>query len=262
MRLTTRCKNLLRVLRAARWLTTGQVRRRFFPEATVDAARKRLRLLTQAGYLFRFRAHRMSESLFTLGPEGKRVLELSDGEEISLERRPPKQLEHFAAVNDVRIAAEMAGPVSYFFAHWELPGVGWRAPLIPDAIVSMHRRTFAVEFDRGVEGVRFFLKTKIALYRRGLPGYPLSAILVIADRRARMVSLARSVPNEHGQFLFATLEDVRTHGLAAPVFYRRIDADPVSLFSKSLPEVSCREESLLPSSGAESGISRRAPRGS
>ena len=104
-----------------------------------------------------------------------------------------------------------------------------------------------MEFDRGVESVRFFVRTKIAHYRRGLAGFPLAGILVIADRKARAVSLARSIPNERGQFLFAILDDVRTRGFSAPVFYRRMDADPVPLLSKSLLEVSvvkrvfCRE---------------------
>jgi hypothetical protein len=251
MRLTTRCKDFLRILRAARWLTTGQVHRRFFPGATVDAARKRLRKLTQGGYLVRFREHHMAEALFTLGREGKRMLEQSGAEEIALERTPPKQLEHFTGINDVRIAAELAGSLAYFFACWELPGVAWRHPVIPDAVFSMCGKTFAMEFDRGGESVRFFVRTKIAHYRRGLAGYPLTAVLVVADRKARLVSLARSISDERGQFLFAALDDVRKHGLSARIFHRRTDEEPISLCARSLPEVSCRQEAFPASSGAE-----------
>src|SRR2546425_6409607 len=125
MRLTKRCLELLRTLRAARWLATGQVRRRFFSDATADAAHKRLRKLTDAGYLVMFRENRMREALFTLGREGKEVLEQAGTEEVALERRPPKQLEHFTGINDLRIAAELAAPLTYFFACWELPGLGW-----------------------------------------------------------------------------------------------------------------------------------------
>jgi hypothetical protein len=239
------------MLRAARWLTTGQVHRRFFPRATADAARKRLRKLAESGYLAMVRQHRMGEALFTLGPEGKRALERGGAEEVVMERTPPKQLEHFTGINDVRIAAELAGSLAYFFAHWELPGVGWRHPVIPDAVFSMCGKTFAMEFDRGVESVRFFVRTKIAHYRRGLAGFPLAAVLVIADRKARAVSLARNIPNERGQFLFTTLDDLRTRGLFAPVCYRRLDAAPVPLLSKSLLEVSRREESFLPGRGTE-----------
>jgi hypothetical protein len=130
-------------MRAARWLTTGQVRRRFFPGATADAARKRLRKLAASGYLVMIRKHRMSEALFTLGPEGKRALERGGAEEVVLERRLPKQLEHFTGINDVRIAAELAGSLAHFFAHWELPGVGWRHPVIPDAVFSIYGRKSA-----------------------------------------------------------------------------------------------------------------------
>src|SRR5437667_2818017 len=155
MRLTKRCFDLLNLLRAARWLTTGQVRRRFFARATADAARKRLRKLTDAQYLLMYREHRMAEALFTLGRGAKRVLEKHGAEEITLERTPPKQWEHFCAVNDLRLAAELSGKLSYFFACWEIPRLDWPHAIIPDAIFSAGDKTFAVELDRGVEGIRF-----------------------------------------------------------------------------------------------------------
>ena len=156
MRLTKRCFDLLNLLRGARWLTTGQVRRRFFPRATPDAARKRLRKLVGAGYLVMYREHQMAEALFTLGREGKRALEKRSAEEVALERRPPKQREHFTAINDVRIAAELDGALSYFFAAWELAAVKWPHPVIPDAVFAFGNRAFALELDRGAEGIRFF----------------------------------------------------------------------------------------------------------
>ncbi len=253
MKLTRRCGDLLHLLRAARWLTTGQVQRRFFPQATADAARKRLRKLTQAGYLVRFREHGMSEALFALGPEGKRMLEL-DGKEIILERKPPKQLPHFIGVNDLRIAAELAGPVSFFFSYWELPDLGWRYPVIPDAVFSLRGRTFALEFDRGLEGVRFFMNTKIRFYRQGLKGFPLSAVLVVADRKPRMLTLARAISNEGGQFLFSTLEEVKKHGLLAAVFRPQADGGVISLFAGSLVKVSSRQETVSVSRRMESAI--------
>src|SRR5438093_13337074 len=98
MRLTKRCFDLLKLLRAARWLTTGQVRRRFFPGATADAARKRLRKLADAQYLLMYQEHRMAEAVFALGREGKRAIEKYGAEEITLERTPPRQWEHFCAI--------------------------------------------------------------------------------------------------------------------------------------------------------------------
>lgn len=220
MRLTPRCMDLLRLLSAARWLTTRQIHHRFFADRTMDAARKRLRKLTAHDYLLMVREGRMNQAIFTLGREGKRTLETASSPSVALERRPPTQREHFLAVNDVRIAAELSGPVSYFFAYWELPGLGWRHPLIPDAVFSMADRTFALEFDRGVEGVRFFIRTKIATYRRGLDGLPITAVLVVTDREPRMVSLAKAIGDTGGRMLFSTLDAVRERGILGPVFHR------------------------------------------
>src|SRR5204862_8366665 len=93
MRLTTRCLGLLRLIRAARWLSTGQIQRRFFPLATTDAVRKRLRKLTSTGYLVVVRRDRMSQAIFTIGPEGKRTLEMVDGDAVTIDRKPPIQRE-------------------------------------------------------------------------------------------------------------------------------------------------------------------------
>ena len=221
MRLTPRCINLLRLLSAARWLTTRQIHCRFFASATVDAARKRLRKLTAGKYLDMVRESRMDEALFTLGRAGKRILETASAAPVALERKPPTQREHFLAVNDVRIAAELAGSLSYFFAYWELPGLGWRHPLIPDAVFRMADRTFALEFDRGVEGVQFFIRTKMTAYRQGLDGLPLAAILVVTDRDTRMSSLAEAIGDTEGRVLFSTIAAVRAHGLSGPAFHRR-----------------------------------------
>ena len=220
MKLTPRCINLLRLLSAARWLTTHQIHSRFFVGATPDAARKRLRKLTAGDYVVMVRESRMEQALFTLGRAGKRVLEAAGVAPPALERKPPRQREHFLAVNDVRIAAELAGSLSYFFAYWELPGLGWRQALIPDAVFRLADQTFAMEFDRGVEGIQFFLRTKIAAYRRGLDGLPLSAVLVVTDREARMVSLAKAIGETKGRMLFSTLDAVRMHGLLGPAFHR------------------------------------------
>ena len=195
----------------------------------MDAARKRLRKLTKGKYLVMVREGRMNEALFTLGHAGKRVLEAAHAAAVTLERRPPTQREHFLAVNDVRIAAELAGSLSYFFAYWELPGLGWRHSLIPDAVFKMAGQTFALEFDRGLEGIQFFIRTKAAAYKRGFDGLPLTAILVVTDREARMASLAHAIGDTNGRMLFSTLDAVRAHGLSGPVFHRQSGDMGVSL---------------------------------
>lgn len=198
MKLTPRCTELFRLLRGARWLSTGQIHRRFFPHASFDAARKRLRKHVETRHLVAYREHRMAETLFTLGPEAKRLLEQVSAADIRLERKPPKQIEHFAGINDIRIAAELAESLSYFFACWELPAFDWQHPIIPDAVCGFSGRTFAIEYDRGMEGVRFFIDTKITLYERGLDGLPLTAVLVITDGSQRMKNLAQAVTPQYG----------------------------------------------------------------
>jgi len=220
VRLTARCRDLLGLLRAARWLTTGQVHRRFFPRATVGAARRRLRRLAAANYVRKHQEDRMREALFTLGRDGARVLEAAGSKPVRLERTPPAQLDHFLAVNTIRIAAELCGSLSYFFSYWELPASGWRHPLIPDAVFALGDRNFAAEFDRGVEGIKFFMRTKVAVYRRGLPGFPFVAVLVVADRTARMEALARAVGDGDGRFVFTTIDAIRDRGLLAPIYHR------------------------------------------
>lgn len=80
MRLTARDIEMLALLRAARWLTTSQIHRRYFAKATMSAARRRLRLLGRAGYLRKVQENPMREALYTLGRGGKHVLEVRDGE--------------------------------------------------------------------------------------------------------------------------------------------------------------------------------------
>jgi len=167
--------------------------------------------------------------ILTLGPEGKRLLEEAGAQDITLERVLPRQWRHMAGVNDIRIAVESSGAVSYFFSYWELPGSGWKHPVIPDAVFRLRGRTFAVEYDRGAEGVRFFIGSKIAAYLRGVEGFPFSAVLIIADRSARMEALARAIRRRNGLFLFGTLERVKERGILAPLFVRESGGEEVSM---------------------------------
>jgi len=253
MRLTGRCMDMLRLVRVARWLSTGQVRRRFFPRATVSAARRRLRRLVAAGYLRKRQENRMREALFTLGREARRVLETDEdgGKQVVLERMPPKQMEHMAGINEIRIAAELSGELSYFFAAWELAGIGWKYPIVPDAIFRMANRTFGLEYDRGAEGLRYFM-SKIASYRRGLPGFPLSAVLIVVDRRSRLETLSRAVADDRGRFLFTTIDAIRDRGMLAPIYYRHPGTTSGSLTETRSLEVSRRENGFAATSHGRS----------
>src|SRR5437867_12856518 len=105
MKLTPRCNELFRLLRGARWLSTGQIHRRVFPNASLDAARKRLRKQAETRHLAAYREHGMMETLFTLGREGKRVLEHVSAGDTRLKREPPQQRAHLTGINNIRIAS-------------------------------------------------------------------------------------------------------------------------------------------------------------
>jgi hypothetical protein len=254
MRLTSRCKDLLRLLRAARWLTTGQVRRRFFPDASASAARRRLRKLTAAGYLVKHQEDRMREALFTVGREAGHVLETEQdgGTPVVVERRLPKQLEHLTGINDIRIAAELTGRLAYFFAAWELPTLGWKHPIVPDAVFRAAERTFAVEYDRGGEGLRYFIGSKIAQYRRGLPGFPVAAVLVVVDRESRLGALARAIADGRDRFAFTTIGAIRDRGILAPIWRRTPDGKAEPLIDTCSFEVFRRGNRSAAASDAES----------
>lgn len=111
----------------------------------MDATRKRLRKLADCHYVTAVQPNRMHQALFRLGPEGKRWLERAQGVEVVVPRQPPKQLEHFLGANDLRIAAELGFKLSFFYSYWELPAIGWKQPIIPDAVFGIDRQAFAVE---------------------------------------------------------------------------------------------------------------------
>ena len=187
----------------------------------------------------------MHEAIFALGIQGKRILERNGIVGLTVERRPPKQREHMTGINDIRIAAEMAGGLSYFFAAWELPGIGWKFPMVPDAVFQGGGRTFAAEYDRGLEGLKYFVGSKIAWYRAGLPDLPLAAVLVVAERDARMRTLADAIADRDGKFICTTIEAVRSGGLPRLMCG---DAGP-----ECSDEVSPGENGFVSASRVESG---------
>jgi len=214
----------------ARWLRTSQIHRRFFQPAAIDSARKRLSKLALDRYLVKIQPNRMTEALFRLGPEGKRQLERSGVDGVRLEGAPPKQLEHLLGINDLRIAAELSGCLTYFFACWELPGNQWNHPIIPDAILSIGSRLVAVEFDRNQENLNYFLRTKISAYRRDFDGFPLDRLLIIVDRQSRMEALAKSIGRTRPAVLLTRLDLIQRADLNSLIFYETSMGKEVRLF--------------------------------
>jgi hypothetical protein len=180
-----------------RWLTTAQIHRLYFADATVNAVQKRLRKLSEAGYLRTHRESILSETLHTTGPKGKAIIE-EKGLEWAGTNEVPRQVAHLTGINDVRIAVETGTlPVAYFFASWQFAPAGWRHPAIPDAVFALRTPAlcrFVVEFDRATEGLSV-LVGKLRQYKEGLPGFPFEAVMLVTERDRRLNNLARETGN-------------------------------------------------------------------
>jgi protein involved in plasmid replication-relaxation len=235
VRLSERDVRVVSKCALSKWLTTGQLARLYFPKVTPDAVRKSLRRLVEAGYLVVHREHQMAEALHGLGPKGKAHLE-AKGVAAEVTRKPPRQIEHMLGINDVRVAVEVRpAQVAYFFASWELPGLGWVHPVIPDAVMGLRlpeRRTFLVEYDRGTETLPTFVG-KLRGYEGGLSGIPFRALLLMTDTDSRLETLARHVRKEGflRRILGCVRTDLSTEGIDAPLFLdlRRIHPDKCTL---------------------------------
>lgn len=214
VRVTDRDRRLLQKLFAARWLTTRQIARLYFPNATADAVRKRLRLLADDGYLRPFQAHHMAEILHGLGPKRDSVIDASRMQGSEVERHPPRHLAHFVATNDLRVAVECGGVrVGYFFAAWELGQFGWANAVIPDAVfmIEKPRVTVAAEVDLGTEGSKELVR-KLRTYGSGLDGYRIDAVLVVAETQARLKTVLRVANKEAGvRIVTALLGDLKSN---------------------------------------------------
>ena len=195
-RLTDRDVRMLAKCAICRWLTTAQLKQLYFPDATLNAVQKRLRKLSDAGYMRSHREHPTSEAVHAMGPKGKPLVE-EKGIEITLTSDVPKQLDHMLGVNEVRIALETTGArVAWFFAYWQLGDLRWTYPIIPDAIFAIRgeagRRTFLVEYDRSTETLEKLLQ-KLRWYDKGLAGFPFEAVLILTERTRRLDLLSREL---------------------------------------------------------------------
>jgi hypothetical protein len=222
VRLSDRDLKVLAKCAAAKWLTTSQLQRLYFPSVTADAARKSLRRLSRARYLTSFRENRMAEALHAIGPKGKAVLE-AQGVSVELSRTPPRQIGHMIGLNDLRVAVEAeADRVAYFFACWELGKLGWVYPLIPDAVLALkfpERYTFVLEYDRGTETIETLLH-KLQSYEDGLSGFLFRAVILVTESVTRLAVVLRHLYERplRLQVLGATLAGIRSSGMYAASF--------------------------------------------
>lgn len=222
IRISERDRRVMVKCAVARWLTTGQLQRLCFREVSADAARKSLRRLAENGHLVGHREHSMAEAIHGLGPKGKVAL-AAKGLAAEASREPPRQLEHLIGINDIRIAAETSRHrVLYCFASWELQGLGWAHPVIPDLVAGMQcpeRKVFFFEYDRSTEGLAT-LARKFRLYEDGIPGVSLAALVVVADSDGRLGTLARKIPELAGErpVVGCVLSELAASSMEARIF--------------------------------------------
>jgi hypothetical protein len=222
VRLTERDLRMLVKCALCRWLTTDQLRRLYFPGATLNAVQKRLRKLADVGYLRSHREHPTAESIHAVGPKGKPLVD-EKGVEVMASSDVPRQVEHLCGVNEVRIAVEQGSvPLGYFFAYWQLADLGWRYQAIPDAVfavLSPEHRTFLVEYDRGTETLEKLFE-KLRRYADGLEGFPFEAVLIVTGETRRFDLVSREM--RHNQVsvpvLVSTLEVLREAGFFEAAF--------------------------------------------
>src|SRR2546426_722382 len=203
MRLTMRDRKLLAKLAAARWLSTRQVRALLFSNVTLGMARRRLRLLGDGRYVFSWQHNSMAEALHSLDAKGREFLKEKGWKyAIKLERVPPKNLDHFMGINDIRVAVERSArsdgmTIGFFYTCWELQQRGWAYSVIPDAACHIERGgssiTVLFEYDRGQESPEYVARTKFLRYARGLDGFPVSFIAVVSETPERSEQLRAKV---------------------------------------------------------------------
>lgn len=236
VRLTERDVRLMAKCAAARWLTTGQIQRMFFRDSTLDAVRKRLRKLSEDGYLRSSQPHRMAEMLHAVGRQGQQVL-AEKGLKIKL-GKVPDQVEHCIGINEIRLAVESTSwRVHYFFACWELGQFGWQHPVIPDAVFSVEaewRMTFMVEFDRGTEG-REVLQRKFRQYEGLLDAFGFNGVIVVAESEKLLGRLGDSLSVPRGFTLgLCGLSDLGAMGAEGRIF-----AEPGRTGNVYLADLAC-----------------------
>ncbi len=241
VKLTKRDVRLLVKLNASRWLATRQVHAFIFPGTNITAVRRRLRKLTQEGYVRSIRPHHEAEAFHTVGPKGAALLE-ARGKKVAREQTLPKQLGHLVGINDIRIAVETGGAsVSYFYAAWELGRFEYFRHLIPDAVFCItdgRNRRFAVEYDCSTES-RAMLARKVTAYLEGGTSFVWHAVLIIGETASRVRSIAaylRRLDLPERRILAAVMADVRDAGIYGRVF---MDLNEQGTHRITLREVGC-----------------------
>lgn len=185
---TSRDLELFNLLVRAKWLSTSQIRRRFFPGASLNAVQKRLRRLALGGHLKVGRTGRTSESLFSLTGTSRGLIGFEHQA-----ARLPQQLGHFAFINDLRLWFESVA-AGRFLAEWEYRPFSTKGATVPDALVRLEHLDqpllYAIEVDCSTENVRV-LVGKLRGYRSS--NQRINGVLIWAPGPRRLRAIAAAV---------------------------------------------------------------------
>ena len=161
-------------------------------------------------------------------------------------RKPPRELDHFLAINDLRLFFEKeikkrGGEMKFFFADLELKKRGEQASLIPDAIMRFildgKDYRFAIEYDNGTETSRYFAREKVRKYidiaaaHRPIFGLSHFRVLVFTDNSKIALKLMRGSIRENppsGLFYFAAKSEIASEDILTDIYL-----DPTGVFSQA-----------------------------
>lgn len=229
-----------------------EMARRVAPFASVSRANARLLALVQAGLLQRFFTGTEAggkKALYTLSPAGARLVGASAG---SLRRKADEIVVadlfvvHQSGVNQLYCAFKYgpAAPDGTRFVRWRsFSDVLDRAvPLIPDGFVECEGRagfSAFLEVDLSHERlsvwkgkVRNYLQYAISGRYAEQFGKNRFLVLAACDSEGRMQSLRKATAELTEKiFRFATLPELREHGLWAPVWWKPVGDTPQTLVS-------------------------------
>ncbi len=199
---TGRDIEVLRVLARLRIAPTRALLRLCFAGIRRDTALRRIRRLFDGGLLSVAAQGVTSESLYTVGPQGRRLLRsLGDDETPSA---PRGGLEHHLAIVETWVGVVTLGipevSLQLARADWELREElgGGALAVIPDLFVVFERPTgpvaVAIEVDLGTEPLKV-LHAKLAVYTRllncghGLFGWQEVALAVALKNEGRLAAM-------------------------------------------------------------------------
>ena len=212
VQLTVRDRELFNLLAKARWLSTSQVRRRFFPDVSANAVNKRLRKLTQAGYLYRVRPGLTAECFYRLAQKARG---LCPDQSIVLPRSLPVHLMHFTHINDVRLWLEaqvsQGLPLHEFWSECELKSVGQTWPVVPDGLAALaldgRVSLLAFEVDEGTEQPRLVLDKLIRYQAQREVEF--RVVVVFASSWARIRVLIKTLYGREWSGLTCLIGDIQ-----------------------------------------------------